>query len=164
LVLDGKPFTGAHGATGTMASSPLPRAMQGTNDGPSPTLEEIAAGPALVTRYNQQGPGGANSAEEVFAAAEAGETVAVALLQRAGEALGAGVGWLINVLDPEAVIMGGGLGLGGGTYWESFVKSARRHIWSKLHCDLPILPAAQGRDAGIIGAAATAWKKVLAEA
>jgi glucokinase len=59
------------------------------------------------------------------------------------------------VLDPEAVIVGGGLGLAGGLYWESFVQATRAHIYAEDTRQLPILPAALGADVGIIGAAAT---------
>jgi glucokinase len=59
------------------------------------------------------------------------------------------------VLDPEAVVVGGGLGLAGGLYWESFERSAREHIWADATRGLPIVPAQLGADAGLIGAAAS---------
>lgn len=66
----------------------------------------------------------------------------------------------INTLDPEAVIVGGGLGSVEGLYWQSFVKATRTHIWVESHRDLPIPHAALGTQAGLIGAAANLWKKV----
>jgi glucokinase len=65
------------------------------------------------------------------------------------------VAFLVNTLDPAAVIVGGGLGLAGGLYWDRMVSSTRAHIWSPGTRDLPILPAALGPDAGLIGAAAS---------
>jgi glucokinase len=159
LVLDGRPFTGTRGATGTCASSPLPRLAASTDTGPSPTLEELAAGPALVARFNQL-HGDAASSRDVLAAARGGNVVALEVVQSAGQALGATLAWLVNVLDPEALIVGGGLGLSEGPYWDSLVAATRRHIWSPAHRDLPILRAATGTDAGVIGAAAAAWKKL----
>ena len=85
-----------------------------------------------------------------------GDSTAARVVRFAGEALGAAAGGLVNVLDPEAVILGGGLGLSGGMFWESFVESARAHVWSDIHRALPILGAAVGPDAGWIGAAAAA--------
>ena len=55
------------------------------------------------------------------------------------------------------MIVGGGLGLSEGVYAESFISSARRHIWSEVHRDLPILRAWTGDAAGMIGAAGAAW-------
>ena len=66
---------------------------------------------------------------------------------------------MVNMLDPEIVVVGGGLGMAGGLYWESFVASTRRHIWSDTHRDLPIVTAAYGSDAGFVGAAALALQK-----
>ena len=124
LVIDGKPYTGARGLTGTFASAPLPGIEQ--------SLEELASGAAITRR----------------ATASAAAT---------SEPLGAGIGLLINTLDPEAVVIGGGLGLSGGAYWDKLVASIRRHIWSPLHRDLPILPAASPHSA-MIGAAAAALR------
>src|SRR5207249_2171327 len=122
------------------------------------TLEEIASGPALVARFNQRRPGAAKNGPDVLAAAAAGNSDSLEVLRSAGEAVGSAVGFLVNVLDPEAVIVGGGLGLSAGSYWESFTASTRRHIWSKINRDLPILQASTGQAAGILGAAA-AWKR-----
>jgi glucokinase len=158
LVIDGRPFTGARGATGTVASSPLPHLAQPWDFGTAVTLEQIASGPALVARFSQL-HGQAQSGQEVIAAARAGTASALSVVRSAGEALGATIAWLVNVLDPEAVVIGGGLGLSEGPYWEGLEVSARKHIWSDLHRDLPILRAATGTDAGVIGAAAAAWMK-----
>ncbi|MCB0181469.1 MAG: ROK family protein, partial [Anaerolineae bacterium] len=56
-----------------------------------------------------------------------------------------------------AVVVGGGLGLAGGRYWERFVASTRQHIYAHNSRRLPIIPAALGPDAGLIGAAAGVW-------
>ncbi|MFN0067857.1 MAG: hypothetical protein ACKVYV_09505, partial [Limisphaerales bacterium] len=68
---------------------------------------------------------------------------------------------LVGMLDPEALIVGGGLGLSDGPYWEHFLPATRRHIWSPMHRDLPILRAATGADAGWLGAAAHAMQSLL---
>jgi hypothetical protein len=49
--------------------------------------------------------------------------------------------------------------LSDGPFWESFVASTRRHIWSEAHRNLPIVRAATGLDAGVVGAAAAARAK-----
>jgi glucokinase len=158
LVVDGKPFTGAHGAAGTMASGPLSFTCPGCGRQDRRSLEEIASGPALVARYNALG-GAAERGEDLLAAEKRGEAAASEVLRSGGQAMGMGIGWLVNVLDPERVVVGGGLGLGGGTYWDAFVASARLHIWSDDQRGVPILPAATGPDAGVIGAAAAAWRR-----
>jgi len=158
LVLDGQPFAGARGVTGTAASSLLPHLGQPWDSGAAATLEQIASGPALVARFNQL-HGHAQSGQEVLTAAQAGNAGALSVVRSAADALGATIAWLVNVLDPEAVIIGGGLGLSDGPYWEGLVVATRKHIYSDLHRNLPIVRATTGADAGVIGAAATAWKK-----
>ncbi|HET9223737.1 MAG TPA: ROK family protein [Roseiflexaceae bacterium] len=148
LVLDGKPYAGARGNALILASSPLTTTCTACGTTLRPVLEEFASGPALAARF------GAERGEDVLAAAAAGDQAALAVVESAGAALGVSVAWLVNVLDPQAIVVGGGLGLAGGRYWDSFVAATREHIWAESSRDLPILMAALGRDAGLIGAAA----------
>ena len=164
LVIEGRPFLGARGATGTMASSPLIAACDSCRAGPRPTLEEIASGPGLVARHAECASRTFSSAVDLLDAAEAGDAEARAVVERGSEALGATIGLLVNVLDPEAVVIGGGLGLREGLYRDGLVRAARAQIWLESARDLPILSAAPGRDAGVIGAAAAAWKKLTLQA
>jgi glucokinase len=159
LVLDGKPYLGARGLTGTLASTPLPCADKSASQAPPPTLEELASGPGLVAHWNRTAGGRAVRAEDVLAAAAAGDSLAVETVETGAEALGAALGMLVSTLDPEAVIVGGGLGLSGGLFGARLEDSTRRHIWSPLQRGLPILRAATGTHAGVIGAAAAAWQK-----
>ncbi len=155
LVQEGRPYPGARGNALILASSPLTSMCAVCGVVTEQVLEEFAAGPALAARYQREAING----EAVLAAAAAGEPAAVEVVRTAGEALGNNVGWLINVLDPAAVVVGGGLGLAGGLYWDSFVASTRTHIWSDATRTLPILSAALGSEAGLIGAAVAAVKQ-----
>jgi glucokinase len=97
--------------------------------------------------------------EDVLAAVKAGDSLAIEVVSSAGEMLGVTVGWLVNVLDPEAVIVGGGLGSTEGLYWESFMTATRCHIWSDTNRNIPIIHASLGPDAGFIGAAAAVFQR-----
>ena len=158
LMIEGKPYLGAHGATGTMASSSLSVSCGECSHKNRRSLEDIASGPSLVSGFNETG-GNATTAQEVLAAATAGDSQATEIIRSAAEALGSQIGLFVNVLDPEAVVIGGGLGLSEGVYSEHFIASTRRHIWSNVNRDIPILRAALGADAGWIGAATKAWQE-----
>ena len=65
----------------------------------------------------------------------------------------------MNVLDPEIIVVGGGLGTAGGLYWDAFERSCRQHIFADNSRGLPIVTATLGVDAGIAGAAAVVLAK-----
>lgn len=155
VVQGGTPLAGARGNALVLATMPLTTTCTACGAILHPVLEEFAAGPALLARYHQAGGRALPNGQALFAAVTDGDTLAVEVVRSAGEALGNSVAFLCNVLDPAAVIVGGGLGLAGGLYWEAFVAATRAHIYAEDTRALPILPAALGIDAGLIGAAAT---------
>lgn len=159
LVLDGQPFLGARGLTGTMASSPLTVPCERCGHLSGRTLEELASGAGLAARFPAEDDSTIATAQQVLSAARAGDPRAQDVVTSAAQALGSQLGLLVNALDPGAVIIGGGLGLGEDFYWDQFTASARRHIWSSLNRDLPILRAATGADAGWIGSAICAARR-----
>jgi len=68
------------------------------------------------------------------------------------------------VLDPEMMVVGGGLGTAGGLYWSSFERSCRDHIFADSSRALPIVTAKLGVDAGLVGAGAVVFAKQLKKA
>ena len=160
LVLDGRPYHGAHGHAIIVGSGPLTSECSKCGSLQDQVLEEFAAGPSLVARYNLEAKTAVARGQDVTDAAAVGNSLAQKIVRSAGRSLGNSVGFLVNVLDPEAVIVGGGLGLSGGMYWDCFVRSTRAHIWSDVSRNLPIAPAALRNDAGVIGAAACVFEKL----
>lgn len=156
LVQGGRPYVGARGGALVVASGSLSFPCPACGERRRFVLEEYASGPALAARYAAATGRPVASGEGVTAAAAAGDGAAAAIVGSAGEALGVALGWLVNTLDPAAVVIGGGLGLAGGRYWDGLVAETRAHVWSPAAQDLPILTAALGPDAGLIGAACLA--------
>ena len=153
LVLDGKPYAGAHGNAIIAASGILSSDCESCGTTLDRSLEDYAAGPALVARYNHRTGAALTTGMQVTAAAAAGDAVAIEVVTSAGAACGNTAGFLINALDPQALIVAGGLGLAAGLYWDSFVASTRRRIWAEENRGLPIVPAQLALEAGLIGAA-----------
>jgi glucokinase len=152
LVMHKRPYAGAHGDALICASSPLTSTCGECGASNSMALEEYASGPALARRYQPYSPEKISSAEEVIKAARDGDARAIEIVRSAGCALGVTAGLLVNTLDPEAVVVGGGLGRAGGFYWECFLRSAREHIWADARRSLPI-ERAELAENGVIGAA-----------
>lgn len=158
LVQDKEPLKGARGNAILLGSGPFSARCPHCGEVTTQVLEEFASGPAMVARYNTQKGAELTSGHQLMAAVASGDALAGDIVRSAGEALGNSVAFMVNLLDPEAVIVGGGLGLAGGPYWDHFVEATRRHIYANDTRNLPILPAALGVDAGLIGVAACAVK------
>ena len=154
-----------------MASSPLSTICTHCGVKLRPVLEEFASGPAIARRFaeargkveNNGQTTKVGTAEEVFRAASQGDKAATEVLTSAGEALGVSTAFLVNVLDPEIIVVGGGLGLAGGLYWDAFQQACREHIFADNSRGLPIVSAKLGIDAGLVGAGATVFAQTSKE-
>jgi len=158
LMQNGEPLKGAKGNAITMASSPLTTVCTHCGAKLRPVLEEFASGPAIAKRFAQSQKGKpTETCEGVVRAASNGDKDAIEILTSAGEALGVSTAFLVNVLDPEMIVVGGGLGTAGGLYWDAFERSCREHIFADNSRGLPIVTATLGVDAGLVGAAAVVF-------
>ena len=120
FVLNGAIWPGAHGAAILLGSGPFGPKLN--PDGRPYPLEELASGPALVAAYRALG-GRATSAQEILDRYDSDPLAAQAITE-AGSAAGQGAALLVNVLDPHALIVGGGLGCVAGPYWQCLEAAA----------------------------------------
>jgi glucokinase len=152
LVLGGVPYAGAHGTAMLLGSAPVTTTCPHCAMRHRVSLEEVASGPALVEQLERRTGAGTARAEEVFAAAEQGDAGAERLILELGETLGSFVALLVNIVDPQAVVIGGGLGTAGGVFWDEVVRSAQAHIYADHVRSLPIAMAQLGPGAAVVGA------------
>ena len=134
-------------------------------------LEAYVSGPALARmgyEYAAMAPDynlgrmlaekGELTAADVVHAARAGDPGAHEGLQRMGEKLGAGIAGLLNLLDPEVVVIGGGFGSDAGErLLEPAARVARERALEPAASRVRIVPAELGEDAGVLGAAMLAF-------
>ncbi len=116
-------------------------------------LEGVASGHAAdgVARV-LYGPDA--DAHTLVARARAGDQPAIEAIERMGRLLGAAVGSLINVFDPELVVVGGGFGAAAGDLLlASAAVVARREAIQPADDRVQIVPAELGAAAGLVGAA-----------
>jgi len=91
----------------------------------------------------------------VTQAARGGDAVSVDILRDAGHWLGVGIGGLVNILDPEIVVMAGGVAEAGDLLLEPARSAYRETVEAaELRPDVPIVMAAHGNNTGVVGAAA----------
>ncbi len=152
LVRGGEPDPGARGFAQLIGSSRV--TVPCGEDGGLLTVaaEDVAAGPAIARRFSAR-TGEAASTEEVLRRCAEGDAAAVAVVGEAATVLGSFAALLVNVLDPDAVVIGGGLGAAQGPYWAALERAVREHVWADDARSLPVVRAALGADAGVVGAA-----------
>lgn len=150
LVLNGVIYRGARGAAIQLGNSV---AAEWETDGVRHkwVLEEIASGPAMLTRYLKLGGIGATT--EAVLAAYGEQEAATRAVRETARAFGIGLGLLVNLLDPDVVVVGGGLGSAPGPFWDLGVAAARDHVWCDAARSLPILQAELGPRSAAVGAA-----------
>ena len=85
-----------------------------------------------------------------------GDAVAAEVWNETVGYLGLGVAAVITILAPERVVIGGGVAKAGDLLFEPLRREVRRRVKLVAVESVPILPAALGRDVGILGAAAVA--------
>jgi glucokinase len=129
-------------------------------------LEAYASATAIVRMAREARPrypdtvlpvGGTLTAEEIYLAGVKGDELALEVFRRMGVYLGVGLATLINILNPEMIVVGGGVVSG----WELFERHVRNEVAERAFplpaAEVKIVPAECGDDAGLLGAAHLAF-------
>jgi fructokinase len=156
VVVNQRVLTGANAIAGEWGHNPLPAPVAGELPGPRcycgrhGCIETFLSGPALARDYTVSG-GESITAAEIAVRAAAGEPLASAALDRYEERLARALGSVINLIDPDVVVLGGGLSNITRLYqsvpnrWHSYVFSDR--VTTRL------VPPMHGDSSGVRGAA-----------
>lgn len=156
IAIDGRAHTGANAIAGEWGHNPLPWPRDDERPGPAcycgrlGCLETFLSGPGLAASYRIR-TGEQIAGEAIVAAADAGHPEATATLDDWIDRLARGLATIINVLDPDVIVVGGGLSRIGRIYtdvpscWSSWVFSDA--VVTRL------VPAAHGDASGVRGAA-----------
>jgi len=170
LVLDGKIWHGADGMAGEVGHMTIdphgPRCRCGNRG----CLEMYASTKALRRMIRQALSSGKRSrffrenrdreisGDVIHWAAKEGDRISREAFARMGSALGIGIAGLINLLNLEKVVFGGGL----SAAWKFFSPTLRREVKSRAFAGparrVRIVRASAGEDAGVLGAAYIAWQ------
>lgn len=154
MVCDGRLHRGARGEAIALGEVTVPAAVD-TMAGE--TLERYCSGTGVARRYAEEtGAVIADGARSVLAPAAEGDTAAIEILHSAGRALGTALAQVVGLLDPEVVILGGGLGVSPGLLHQALV-SAYDEGTARRPGPPPLRTSTFGADAGLVGAAHLAW-------
>lgn len=121
-------------------------------------LEPIAAGPGIIERYIELG-GDAELADgtpidgaEIDVRAAAGDKAAIAAEDRSGHAIGEVLGSLVNMLDPDCVILSGSVAQCGPAWHDAMDRGWHEAVMPPV-AETPVVSGDLGGDAPLIGAA-----------
>ncbi|MBS4025054.1 MAG: ROK family protein [Clostridia bacterium] len=128
-------------------------------------LEALAAAPALTRRMTalirEQLPVGLGESgdskvtvREIFARAEKGDRLALAAINETAACLGIGIAGIINIFNPQQVVVGGGVSQGGDLFFRPLLAEVQRRSLPVVYQQTAIVPAALGNQAGVVGAGA----------
>ena len=166
IIIDGHLYRGSIGTAGEIGHTTIEPSGPLCGCGNQGCLETMASGKAIArcaaeamakgtpTVLFQLVPteGGTVTAEHVSQAARMGDAVATEIVRRAATYLGMGLAGMVNVLNPQAVIIGGGVSHMGAMLLEPMEETLRARAFPAATRDLQVLPSALGDDAGLIGA------------
>jgi fructokinase len=158
VVIDGRPLTGAQAIAGEWGHNPLP--LPGDSERPGPRcycgrrgcIETWLSGPRLQHQFEERS-GRTLRATDIAAAALAGDADAIQHMELYCDRLARALSGIINILDPHAIVLGGGLSRMSQLYdrvpelWKRYVFSEPDHIATRL------LPPKHGDSSGVRGAA-----------
>jgi fructokinase len=156
IVVGGRPLVGPNAIAGEWGHNPLPwpRAEERPGAdcycGKQGCIETFLSGPNLARDFREQG-GREGTAQDVVERAAAGEAAAEATLTRYEDRLARALAHVINILDPDAVVLGGGLS-NIDRFYETVPALLPRYVFSD-HVATRLLKARHGDSSGIFGAA-----------
>ncbi len=167
IILDNKIWHGADGMAGEIGHMTLVPDGRPCTCGNTGCLEMYSSARGIVQSYHEALGKTAGrvpdqlkqiSSEQVYEAAGAGNEIAVRVMKDMGRMLGIGIASLINIFNPERIVVGGGV----KDAWPLFIGATREEIMKRAFAvpakRTEIVPSELGDDAGMVGAAAVVFE------
>ncbi|MCJ2080440.1 ROK family protein [Methylobacterium sp. J-090] len=156
IALDGRALSGRDRIAGEWGHNPLPAARDDERPGPdcycgrTGCIETWLSGPGLAADHARH-TGNALTAEAVVAAMRMGDAISEKTFVRYRDRLGRALAHVVNILDPDTIVIGGGLSRLPELF-EGLADLTAPHVFSDRF-DTPIRPSLHGDASGVRGAA-----------
>jgi glucokinase len=168
IIIDGKLFHGASDVAGEIGHMTIDSTGRRCGCGNYGCLEAYASGPAIAERAREALAGETDgvlmrmcetdfsriTAQMVYRAAKEGDMVAIDVVRETARFLGAGIGGLLNVLNPEVVVLAGGVVNAGDALFAPLKAEVKRRAFAPAVDACRIVPGTLGSSAGVVGAVA----------
>ena len=163
IIVDGKIVAGHHGAGGEIGHANIDHSeTEKCNCGNSGCLEQYTSATGIVRVARQILESSSETstlrgiekltAKDVLDAFKDGDVLAGKIMEQVGDKLGGALAFIAAVIDPEAIVIGGGVSKAGQPLIDCIQKYYRQYAFSLCN-DTPMVLASLGNDAGIYGAA-----------
>lgn len=165
IIIDGKPYYGMNGYSGEFGHTNAYDNEIMCHCGKKGCLETVVSGRALCSQFTERVKKGESSVlardilkgksirdTDIIYAADHDDTLAMEVIENAGKELGKHIANLINIFNPEAVIVGGSLGLAGDFFLQALQLSIKRYSLRLMSKGLDIIQSELGEKAGVTGA------------
>jgi len=156
LVLNGKIYRGAFGGAGEFGHIVIEPDGLPCPCGHHGCIEALAAGPAISKRYEAITKKRL-TAESISVLARSGDENAVSVMKKTGEYIGTGLGKVASILNLEKYVLGGGVMQSFDLIKEDIESAFRKEAFAFPNQKTEILPTGLKYEAGLLGAATTAW-------
>ncbi len=158
LVLGGKIFAGHFGCAAEFGHLKVTEGGALCGCGGHGCLEAEAAGPAIARRYAQMTGKEGFSARDIAEAARRGEAEALEVYRITGELLGKGAAMAANLLNPEAIVFGGGVAQSFDLLLGGMEKKFKSDIMTFANKNVRIMKTRLGYEAGLFAAASLPFR------
>jgi glucokinase len=165
FVQKGEIYRGAHGSALEVGHISVESNGRICGCGKAGHIEAYASGSALIKRTNELTAEMNitdslyfDKSKPIFSSAKNGYRPAVQALKEAVSALSLGLANLANTLNPDCIVIGGGVMFGFSDYWEELERRFNELVVDALHGKIPLLQAQLGNTAGMVGAGLMAGK------
>ncbi len=157
LILGGKPYRGWFGAGAEIGHMVIVHDGLPCRCGGRGHLESYASGKA-ADELAAEAFGPAADAHRLVRLAREGDPLAIRILTGIGEHLGSGIASLVNIFNPELIVVGGGFAAAGDFLFEPAQAVADREVLVSVRDSYRIVRAELGTSAGMIGAGMVAFE------
>lgn len=165
LLLDGRLRAGAHHVAGEVGHIPVPGA-EGLrcSCGVLGHLEALSSGWAIADRYRQASAARSArvDAREVARRAAEGDAIAESVLTSAAHGVGRAIAGMVTLVDPDAVVIGGGVAGAGAIWWQELERAYRAGLPPAFEPPR-LLRSELGLTAGVVGAALPVFPQMSVE-
>ncbi len=163
LIVDGRPMTGAAGYGGEVGHMPVNPNGAVCRCGSVGCWETEVGEAALLRLAGRRPSGGRGELDALLRDAEAGAPAALSALDSVGRWLGVGLAGLVNILDPELVVLGGLFGRIHPFIASTVERELDRRALAAPRALVQVVPAKLGVDAPVLGAAELAFEPLLSD-